>query len=249
MKIVSLNVNKFCGLENWNSVNREEVPDKNIPKVIDFIEKYLITEDDVIILQEVAGRKFNITTHKNLKKKLTEKKWKIITEYNFDEDVVTWTSAVAKENSNWGSDNIEFYFANKGKKMGYLNHKVGVCNNGVHVLGLHLLQCQYVWDNIIEYYNKNHDKKLIIIGDMNVDKSAGLRKKLNELMQAGAIDAWVKKGNGADIPTRADGARLDYALMSPKAYDLLDEIEIEPKDITKEEFITDHAAIKLTLHK
>ena len=110
------------------------------------------------------------------------------------------------------------------------------------IIGVHVPYDENFWDTMIGYYEKNKNKKLMIIGDMNVySENTDRRKKFDEILSLGAIDVWVAKKNPSDTPTFNSGLRIDYALMTPSLYN--DKVNIEIDHNIRRKGFTDHSSI------
>jgi endonuclease/exonuclease/phosphatase family metal-dependent hydrolase len=98
------------------------------------------------------------------------------------------------------------------------------------------------WDEIIDFYKKHQEQKLVIIGDFNVyDLGTEQKKKYLQLLALNAKYAWLEKGYRNSTKTHIKGRRLDYAIMTPTLYECLNSIRIDP--VLIENDITDHAAL------
>lgn len=85
------------------------------------------------------------------------------------------------------------------------------------------------WDELITFYQKHRDDKLLIIGDFNVYSAGTVSKeKYLKLLNLGAKDAWTEKGCPHETPTFKKGTRIDYAILSPSYYECLKGIQIDP---------------------
>lgn len=97
--------------------------------------------------------------------------------------------------------------------------------------------------DVNDFYDVNQEKKLLIIGDLNANNPNRRNKQLvNMLIEKGAVDVWIAKGNLEDTPTEVHfKGRLDYAISTPALFDIIQHIEIDSHTI--ECGMTDHAAI------
>lgn len=72
------------------------------------------------------------------------------------------------------------------------------------------------WKEILDFYIDNSLKKILIIGDLNLYKLGTQQKnQYLSLIQSCAIDLWLDLGNSNDTSTFIKGGRLDYAICSP----------------------------------
>ena len=98
------------------------------------------------------------------------------------------------------------------------------------------------WVELICFYNRHKEKKIVVIGDYNAyDLGTEQKKKYLELLALNAKDAWLEKGYSNSTKTYIKGRRLDYAIMSPSLYECLNNIRIDPYLMTNDK--TDHAAL------
>lgn len=107
------------------------------------------------------------------------------------------------------------------------------------------------WDDILLHFQKHKDENVIYIGDMNVFINGTLgKKKLNDLIQEGANDAWIEKnGTKYDIEksyTFMGKTRVDYAIMSQTASIHLNKME-NIQEFYKED-LSDHSALLIDLN-
>lgn len=117
-----------------------------------------------------------------------------------------------------------------------------------HIIGLHMSYDINDWDKIIKRFEGLKDKRVIIIGDLNVfDYGTERREKFDSLLRAGAIDIWLKQGECNDAPTANTNKRIDYALATKEVFDK-GVVEIMLNYIRKER-ITDHAAIAIVYNE
>lgn len=107
------------------------------------------------------------------------------------------------------------------------------------------------WNDILLHFQKHKNEKVIYIGDMNVfiDGTLG-KKKLNDLIQDGAKDAWIEmNGKKYDIEasyTFKGKTRVDYAIMSQAASISLNKME-NIQEFYKED-LSDHSALLIDLN-
>ena len=115
------------------------------------------------------------------------------------------------------------------------------------IYGVHAPYDEDFWDELMECYDLYTGKKsekMVVIGDMNVNLYAPSNAAKEKFLQLtgvhGAIDAWAAQGKRDNEPTYWKN-RIDYALMSPAAYALLADIQIDPS--LWKRGMTDHAAL------
>lgn len=98
------------------------------------------------------------------------------------------------------------------------------------------------WEELIDFYKKHQGQKLVIIGDYNVyDLGTEQKREYLKLLVLNAKDAWMEKGYSNSIKTHIKGRRLDYAIMSPSLYECLNNIRIDSYLMNNDK--TDHAAL------
>ena len=269
MKIISLNINQFVGKENWKERNNnlETIRNQNMSEVINFLIKNICEKDDIVILHEVPykndkNKQYN-EVFQNFKTQLEEKKMVLIPpNYLYRCRPKFISCAIIGKESNWiVKENKDYVCSNTGDGYVLYNRAVELYNNNknIHLLGVHIPMIKgnsysgsVMWDDIINYYKKMFNQNLIIIGDMNVYSENTIQKrKFNELIGLGAMDAWSSSGNSPKKATYAtkncEESRLDYALMSLTAFLLLKEIAIDDNPRTNNTFFTDHSSINLLL--
>lgn len=102
------------------------------------------------------------------------------------------------------------------------------------------------WVEIIDFYKKHKKQKLVIIGDLNVyDLGTEQKKKYLKLLALNAKDAWLEKGYNNLTSTHIKGKRLDYALVTPELYESLISIRIDSFLMNNNS--TDHASLILEI--
>lgn len=254
MKIISLNVNNFGGLvskplikdysyngkpswDDWNNAVitwRKKIQwENNVAAIVNRVRDF-----DIIVLQEVDT---NSEAFKKLKKQL-------------DEHSIVYPNKTSENDFCTGYKSITVMFIKK-----CFNYAVVVDNfstkemknvevtiENKNVIGLHISMGDTdYWDSLIKHYKELKDKKVLIIGDMNVyDWGTKQKEKFLELLKCGAVDAWVEKGNSMHRPTANTEKRIEYAIMSPLFYEELGNITID--DVLRNKAITDHSAISIS---
>lgn len=98
------------------------------------------------------------------------------------------------------------------------------------------------WEELIDFYKKYKGEKLVIIGDFNVyDLGTEQKRKYLKLLELNAKDAWIEKGYPNSTKTHNKGRRLDYAIMTPLLYECIDNIRINSYLMDNDK--TDHSAL------
>lgn len=100
------------------------------------------------------------------------------------------------------------------------------------------------WDELTEFYQAHRDERLLMVGDFNVYKEGtAAKEKYRALLSLGARDAWTEKGYPHETPTFHKGTRIDYAILSP----LIKDWDIQTDPALMNENQTDHAALIVTI--
>ena len=253
MKIVSLNVNNFGGLVSKPLINDYSYNGKtswdcwrdaviswreksNWQNNVSNIAKY-VKDFDVIILHEVDvnSNAFNqLVNYLDGYSVVYPNKIDVL---EFSKGFKSITVMFIKKFYNYSI--VDDNFSTKKMK------NVEVAIDDKNIIGVHIsMEDTDYWDSLIKHYKELKDKKVLIIGDMNVhDWGTKQKEKFLELLNYGAIDTWVEKGNSMHRPTANTEKRIDYAIMSPFLYQELSDITID--DILRNKAITDHSAISI----
>ena len=92
-------------------------------------------------------------------------------------------------------------------------------NGDIILAGVHIPYDIAYWNEIINYFKENLEKRLYIVGDFNVsDEDTSRKQKFAELKKEGAIDVWLNMGGDNGHITHTRGGRLDYLLSSVIGY-------------------------------
>lgn len=259
MIIISLNINDFGGVDeqlmrykrinymgkeviNWNSW-------KKIDKtyIINKLKDYIIEKNPtVFIFQE-----FELNNSDEpmvfidwMKKKGYEVKG-AIPEYRISMTIVFVKSDYDSSEVNIVHDNTKIDARDYAIKIGeYIIYGTHIPLNSK---ARPTIREDY-WDEIIRFYEKYKDEKVILIGDFNTcDKSTEAYKKYQLLLNKGANDLWIKQGKSDFTPTeRKYRNRLDYVFISPSMEGNVESMDIDT-DIMDIDKISDHAAIILEI--
>ncbi|MBU3098073.1 MULTISPECIES: endonuclease/exonuclease/phosphatase family protein [Clostridium] len=247
MRILSLNVNNFGGIEekprydeykdDYLKLDSFRNDSKRIPVANNIVERIGTYQPDIIIMHEFdmnspAGN-YVITELENLsyyevypdnKEKNDYKKKRASS--------ITLIFVMEKgKKSNNSPTNLE-------KKLRW-NHIIYL---DYVIIGIHVPYDIHFWNEMIIFYETNKNKKLIYIGDMNVyDPKTDRRERFDNLLRCGATDAWVERRYPNDTPTFSGATRIDYALMSPSAIKCLNGINID--SVFRERNLSDHSAV------
>lgn len=245
MKILSINVNSFMGIftkdidgiiksspeyEGLSFSQRiKDFDSQNkMPVAIDGVIKIIGKEKpDIIILQEYRR---NFPSAKDFTKTITGNAYcykgpfthqkEGIHKYGFS------TAFFIKDDLKYiDESNLD----NRLIFSGCNDRVYSVCAEGIIVIGVHLpLDSntdnrdrirEKTWEEIIDYYEKNTNNTILIIGDFNTYDNKGENEEAFKLKQQfvanNAIDLWINTGNPDSTPTQKPNySRLDYAFVS-----------------------------------
>jgi len=255
MRIVSLNVNNFGGLvskplikdykyrgaTDWDMWKKAVIEwrrniewENNVDSIVNHVRNF-----DLVVLQEV-----------DTNTEAFEKLIQLLGAYTVVYPNQTTSNDFAK-----GSKSITLMFIKKHYNYTIVAHNfstkkmknVEVIIGDKHIIGLHITMGDInYWDSLIKHYKGLKEKKVLVIGDMNVhDQGTKHKEKFIKLLNCGALDAWVEEGNSMDRPTANTGRRIDYAIMSPLCYEELSDIAIG--DTLRNRAVTDHSAIVVSI--
>lgn len=241
MKIFSLNCNKFGGSKEDNG--RGEIFLKECMDNVILLAKTFLSleEDNIIILQEVPyGRE----EAKKFKEQFEKEKYKIYMPTHIKKlKSISYgcTIAITRNNAKWHQ--IDSLIVSE--QYDYANKNVILANDDYVIVGLHVTYDEKYWSAIIDYFKQHKNEKIILIGDFNVyEEGTDRKKKFDELLSAGAIDAWVALGNSPHKVTHRE-SRVDYVLMSQNAYTEVKQMSVI--EVIREMNISDHSAIYVEL--
>lgn len=220
MEVLSVNFNKCGGVRSngkggtYNTLIAEQM--KNM--VEDFLE---IEENNVVFIHEINNAEDNFKAFENL---FDEEKYIIHKPSNFKSfnnknHPYGCTIAITKRFSVWEKTPSIKLNDRKSGDLSYANKSVALQNGDIILLGVHIPYDIEYWDMIINYFEKNYEKRIFIVGDFNVfDEGTTRRLKFEELKKKGAIDVWLEMGKDNGHITCTTGRRLDYLLSSVIGY-------------------------------
>jgi len=248
--ITSLNVNHFVGKENWLELQGKNTTKINIwnglkDYYFNYFKNHLISDDDVVILHEVPYikeapyiNKLGEIKYKRVvlnENEINEEHkceiYKEIIEFcrqndlevlisEGDETAYFVTIAICKK------DKYEVFDA----KFEHYKRRVVViakqCQPTEIIIGVHAKADRVYWNQLIKLFEEtkenNRERKIIVIGDLNVFIPGTEQKKyFNELLSKGLFDAWIEMGNSnLDSTYVRDGVRtrIDYGLVSDNGF-------------------------------
>lgn len=257
MRIMSLNVNRFSGLERWNSTDTFENLDQ-CPKareIIRAIEDRLGSDaENIAVLQEVPYMDSPIrngvtcSLYDQFAAELSARGYEILPP---EGKGLTCTLAVVRWDSGWSSASCAFV-------QDYRNKYVLAERNGLLVLGVHAPaepgnapgDVKAFFDGLAEYARKNRDKRLVILGDMNVhsEKPCSYYTVFHSIRtetQKGGLGYSDKVRDG--VSTHLTGHTIDHVLLSPA---LERECTVAAEVIPQEELpLSDHAVIVVDVQR
>lgn len=220
MEVLSVNINKCGGVrsngkgEIYDTVIAEQA--KNM--IIDFLE---IEENNVVFVNEINNAEDNF---KSFEKLFDKGKYIIYKPSNFEtfndsNHPYGCTVAITKKNSVWEKSRSIDLIERKNGELSYANKSVVLMNGDIILVGVHIPYDIHYWDEIINYFKENLEKRLYIVGDFNVfDEGTNRKLKFDELKKNGAIDVWLNRGGDNGHITCTTGRRLDYLLSSVIGY-------------------------------
>ena len=255
MRILSLNVNDFGGRDNlkknkhrygmkeaysrWDRLPRRE----NAEAVLTFLEK---KDPDLIVLQEFDWDLRCGSAH--------------VAQF-FLEKMAARYESVPSSLKDAKRPSLTILFVRRGLsfqalptphklylRAGVLRlHSPELIFYGTHVpFDRKNMEDMKFWDELIHFYKEHANEPVVLIGDFNAYQEGTPRKeKFRQLLELGAVDAWLAMGKRDDTPT-FQVSRIDYALLSPALRPRLKDIDICPD--LRDRNLTDHAAIVLDLN-
>ncbi len=254
MKIMSLNVNRFSGMEERDYTESitslGKCPKAN--EIIAFVKGFLWgNPDGVVFLQEIPYMRNKVTRrlYDNFKAKLSSGRCKVILPTGGG---VSCTLAITQESSTWDKAPCVFvnYYQNK---YVCLKNKSGLCILGIHAPlegGNNTPEdVQKFFTGLKEYAEKHRDKKLIILGDMNVHSKMpcpyfATFDTIRTETEDGGLGYCDKIPDGK-ITYFPKGTTLDHVLVSPS---LKDSVTAEVKSQSELE-LSDHAVIIVNIEE
>lgn len=220
MQVLSINCNKFGG--SLSNGKGEEYNKQVVAKFISIIDVFLDLDDEnVVFLEEINNANNKIECFENLfdSKVYTIHKPSRFDEFNNSKHPYGCTIAITKNNLFWKKSNSIFLEDSEDGTLCYANKSVILEHEDIVLIGIHMPYNMEYWDALIDYFCMNINKKIYIIGDLNVcDEGTDRKEKFNELTGKGAIDVWKNKGCDEKHITCNSDRRLDYLLTSTIGY-------------------------------
>ncbi|NLG89807.1 MAG: endonuclease/exonuclease/phosphatase family protein [Clostridiaceae bacterium] len=272
--ITSLNVNHFVGIENWMALQGNETTKINIwneqkDYYFNYIMNHLISDDDVVILHEVPYIR-EVAYINNL----GETKYKRV-ELNENKVKGEHKSHVYKELLEFCNQNNLEVLISKDNETAFIV-TIAICRKNKYevyetkfekykrrvvviakkdqpkeiIIGVHAKADRDYWNQLIKLFEetkeKNSEKKIIVIGDLNVFIPGTQQKKcFNTLLSKGLFDIWIEMGNSnLDSTYVSNGVRtrIDYALVSDNGFNAYNVFKDDSVRLLKH---SDHSAIIL----
>lgn len=240
MKIYTLNVNGFRGLKKPSdkSVSDEKI-ENNLKEFAALIEKIILSEDDIIITQEVPHQDYNTSQqpwaweNNKFYDGFNElfSKYKIIRP-NHLIDSLQCTVAICNNSSFW--DRIAEEKINYTPKFDYGNRLVELeYGKKFSLLGVHMNPVDEMWNMILSSEKKG--KHSFIVGDFNAYEYRGtMSDKPSKLRERGFISLISSK----TITDFIDKSSIDNIYVdSEQSFDRGIPVKVEKPN----GFITDHA--------
>ena len=272
--ITSLNVNHFVGKENWMELQGNKTAKINIwnqqkDYYFNYIMNHLISDGDVVILHEVpyikevaytnqfgkTGYKRTILDENKVKEEHKSQVYKELLEFcnqngleilisEDDKTAFFVTIAICRKNK---------YEVYETKFEKYKRRVVVIAKKDQPkeiIIGVHAKADKDYWNQLIKLFEetkeKNSEKKIIVIGDLNVFIPGTQQKKcLNTLLSKGLFDIWIEMGNSnLDSTYVSNGVRtrIDYALVSDNGFNAYNVFKDDSVRLLKH---SDHSAIIL----
>ena len=222
MKVLSLNCNKFGGKA---SNGKGKIYDNLIAEKLIAITKFFLDTDDenVVFFNEINNANDNMKKFEELfdDNVYTIHRPTRFDEFNKNNHPYGCTIAITKNNLFWEKSYSIDLIVSKSKEVSFANKSVILKHKDTILVGIHMPYDLCYWDELLNYFSANINKKIYIIGDLNVyDDGTDRKMKFIELKNKGAIDVWVNKGNEDQHVTciTDKGRRLDYVLTSTIGY-------------------------------
>ena len=252
MKILSLNVNNFAGrgvskpiikdFNTWFEFRKAVVlwRDKsdhyrNAGCVLDLI---VSESPDIIFLQE-----FDVTSDVSVKFLLDMNSlgYEEVFPDNNSEDSIKGFKSITIMLTRISNTIVKSNKTLVDKSLKWVNAEIG----DLLISGVHFNYTMEYWDALERFYSLNKDRKLLVIGDLNVYiKGTDRRERFDSILSMGIEDMWLYSGGSNDTITCDTGARLDYALASKS---LRDNIFITINDTPINRRFSDHNALIVSI--
>lgn len=240
MKIYTLNVNGFRGLKKPcdNSVDDNEI-ENNLKEFVALIKKINLSEDDIIITQEIPHKNRNTSQQPWAWKdnKFYDGFNKLFSEYKIIKpnhliNSYQCTVAICHNSSSWKC--IAKEKVNYTPNFDYGNRMVELeYDKKFSLVGVHMQPVNEMWNMIISSEKK--DKHSFIVGDFNAYEYRGtMRDKPSKLREQGFISLIPSN----TITDSVDKSSIDNIYVdSEQRFDRGISIKVENPN----GFITDHA--------
>lgn len=253
MKVLSLNINNFGGRDSYKPLLKDYNNSLEFRKAViswrDSSNHYknascvlnLIREKnpDIVFLQE-----FDVTSDTSSKFIKSMRILGYIEKYpdNNATDSIKGTKSITIMFTKLRNIVVRSNKDLVAESLKWVNLEVG----DILISGVHSNYDMEYWDALERFYLSNKDRKLLVIGDLNVHiKGTDRREGLDRVLSLGLIDTWTYLGGSDKIATCYTGARLDYALSSRK---LVDNLSIEIDDSSIKNYFSDHNALIVEVH-
>ena len=246
MRIVSFNVNGFRGMLGQGDIISDEALYNNLQSLKEFIDSLKITDEDVIILQEVP--------HKILVDKTTvpwvweeqvmfqkfnsvfNKEYKLFYP-RFLIDSNQCTVGLASKNTIWKYSQPPIVKYDRYHHYG--NKLIEIENGNDILLGVHVNPCDEMWNLIIKGLEKN--RVTFIVGDFNAYEERGKMKNKPGILRGVGYNSYIPSNVITDYK---DNSSIDNFYVE-KNKTIENGISIEVKKTRQ--FVSDHACCILDI--
>ncbi len=246
MEGLSINLNKCGGViqNGTGEIYDVGIAEQMKKRIYDFLSR---ARNNIVLLNEVNNAGSNLKVFEKL---FDTEKYCFHKPSDFETFNEKWhpygcTIAIANKNSDWKEAPSIVSINRKSGEAFFVNKSVVLTRGDIILLGVHMPMGYGVldyWDRIIEFFKANQDKKLYIVGDLNVfDEGTDRKIKFEELIGSGANDVWLKRGGDNDHVTCVTEKRLDYLLSSKAGYSQIEDMDY--LDSFRTDGLTDHSGV------
>ena len=249
MEVLSVNLNKCGGIRsNGKGELYDTVIAGNMANVFkDFLN---LGDSNVVFVNETNNAIDNLKKFESLfdEEIYTIHKPTNFEEFNKNSHPYGCTIAITKNNRGWEKINSIDLKDCKSGELSYANKSVILRNGDVILVGIHIPYDMGYWNEVINYFSANFEKRIYLVGDFNVyDEGTDRKLKFDELKRRGAIDVWLNKGNDNSHVTCTTGRRLDYLMTSAIGYTTIKKMSYV--DSLRLNGLTDHSGVFFELER
>ncbi|MCD4713925.1 MAG: endonuclease/exonuclease/phosphatase family protein [Clostridiales bacterium] len=168
MKIMSLNVNGFRGIQHTKCTDKFD--SDVMSKIIELIKKYLVGTNDIFILQEVPHKIYEGKTYKWKDSLAYEEFLNAFMDFKILKpkhliDSKQCTVAVCRKDSEWEYSKINYM--SYDSKFSYANKFVELECDGTTLLGVHMPVDVEMWNSFFDMLNSLEKPFDFLVGDFN----------------------------------------------------------------------------------